>query len=1066
LFFITTYCSKIIITFATAKNNEISIMHKYHFDAVIFDLDGVITKTATVHSRAWKKMFDEYLRFRNEKYGEPFKEFSQDDYLAYVDGKPRYDGVKSFLESRNIKIPFGTPDDTPDMETVCGLGNKKNFAFNEVLKYEGVEVYESTVKLMNDLHNAGIHIGVASSSKNCEAVLNAAGLMHLVETRVDGVVSAQLGLKGKPEPDIFIKAAENLGVKSYRSVVVEDAVSGVAAGRNGNFGYVLGVAREGNKKDLLINGADEVVADLEETSIDKMEHWFVSGLEKDGWRLDYHDYDADKERSREALLTVGNGYFGTRGALEEAQAGGINYPGTYIAGVYNKLTTKVAGKEVVNEDFVNCPNWLAITFKVEDGMWINPANVEITDIERSIDFKTGLLSRKMTVKDEDGNVTEIESYRFASMDNMHTAALKYKITPVNYSGLVSVVSMLNGAIINQGVERYKSLNSKHLKPVEQGGDANISYVKVKTVQSDIEIAEAAKLNVQGVDNSNIAVSTEEGMAISVFEKYLEKGETLIVEKLVSIYTSNDDENPLMSALETAKRLTDFDRLFNRSEEAWGKIWQKADIKLTGDRLAQKLLRMHIYHLMVSASPHNKYLDAGITARGLHGEAYRGHIFWDELFVLPFYDIHFPETARALLMYRYRRLGEAKKYARQFGYKGAMFPWQSGSTGAEETQTLHLNPVSGKWGDDYSSLQRHVSLAVAYNVWEYFHITNDTGFLENYGLEMILEICRFWESKTVWDNTKQRYSIDKVMGPDEFHEKYPGADEGGLKDNAYTNIMVAWLFKKAGELTDKISAEAKEKIFDKIGFSTQELEKWNDIRKKLRLVISGEGIIAQYDGYFDLKELDWDYYRKKYGNVYRMDRLLKAEGKSADEYKVAKQADTLMVFYNLEKQEVDSLLNDMGYKLPADYLEKNLKYYLARTSHGSTLSRVVHAKLAEMVGDKKLGFELYRDALTSDYNDIQGGTTGEGIHVGVMGGTILIALFTYAGINIKGEMLSVNPQLPQGWEKMSFGLTFKKTSYNLTAENINVEIEADTNTDVLIFDRIISVEKNEKIIVSK
>ncbi len=1041
-------------------------MHKYHFDAVIFDLDGVITKTATVHSHAWKKMFDEYLRYRNAKYGEPYKEFSQDDYLAFVDGKPRYDGVKSFLESRNIDIPFGTPADTPGMETVCGLGNKKNFAFNEVLKNEGVEVYQSTVQLMEDLRNAGIRVGVASSSKNCEAVLKAAGLMHLVETRVDGVVSARLGLKGKPAPDIFIKAAANLGVKPYRAVVVEDAVSGVAAGRNGNFGYVLGVAREGNKRDLMINGADEAVTDLKETNLNKIEHWFVEGLINDGWRLVYRDYDPDKERSREALLTVGNGYFGTRGAMEETQQNTVNYPATYIAGVYNKLKTEIAGREVVNEDLVNCPDWLSFTFKVEDGMWVNPNNVEILDIERNLDFKTGLLSKTMTIKDGDGNITKVESFRFASMENMHAAALKYKITPLNYSGLVSVASTLNGAIINQGVERYKPLNSKHLKPLLQGGEANTTYLKVKTTQSEIEIAEASKLLVENINDNDIAVSLEEGMAISVFEKHMEKGETLTAEKLVSIFTSNDDENPLMSALETVKSFSGFDACFDASAKAWGKIWEKSDVVLTGDRLAQKLLRMHIYHLMVSASPHNRYIDAGITARGLHGEAYRGHVFWDELFVLPFYGIHFPETARSLLMYRYRRLNEAKKYAAQSGYKGAMFPWQSGSSGSEETQTLHLNPVSGEWGDDFSSLQRHVSLSVAYNVWEYFHITNDTEFLENYGMEMILEICKFWESKTKWDENRQRYSIDKVMGPDEFHEKYPGTGEGGLKDNAYTNIMVAWLFKKASELIDKISDKAKEKVFNKTGVSLHDLEKWNSIRKKLRLVISKEGIIAQYDGYFDLKELNWEYYRKKYGNVYRMDRLLKAEGKSADEYKVAKQADTLMVFYNLEKREVDGLIGDMGYKLPAGYLKKNLKYYLERTSHGSTLSRVVHAKLAEMVGDKKRGFELYRDALTSDYNDIQGGTTGEGIHVGVMGATILIALFTYAGTNLKNDILEVNPSLPENWDKISFGLTFKNVNYKLAVKEQEVEIVAARNAGAKIFEKDIALENNKKIVVSK
>ncbi|HFB62252.1 MAG TPA: beta-phosphoglucomutase family hydrolase, partial [Bacteroidetes bacterium] len=308
-------------------------MSTYAFDAVIFDLDGVITRTATVHSHAWKRMFDGYLRKHAEKTGEPFREFTQEDYLAYVDGKPRYDGVQSFLQSRGINIPFGTPEDAPDKETVCGLGNKKNEAFNEVLRNEGVETYPSTVALMKELRNKGLRVGVASSSKNCEAVLKAAGLEHLVETRVDGVVSAVLKLKGKPAPDIFLTAARNLGVKPHRAVVVEDAVSGVAAGKNGNFGLVLGIAREGNAQALKANGADLVVSDLEEISLEKINDWFLKGLDADNWKLEYFDYDPEKERSREALLTVGNGYFGTRGALEETDANAVNYPGTYIAGV-------------------------------------------------------------------------------------------------------------------------------------------------------------------------------------------------------------------------------------------------------------------------------------------------------------------------------------------------------------------------------------------------------------------------------------------------------------------------------------------------------------------------------------------------------------------------------------------------------------------------------------------------------------------------------------------------------------------------------------------------------------
>ena len=296
-------------------------MSKYNFDAVIFDLDGVITQTALVHSHAWKKMFDEYLHVREKVHGEPFREFTQkDDYLPYVDGKPRYEGVRSFLESRGINIPFGTPGDNTELETICGLGNRKNIAFNEVLDRDGVKIYESTVKLMHDLREGGVRIGVASSSKNCFAVLKAAGLLDMIETRVDGEVSAEMGLKGKPEPDIFLTACSNLGADPARSVVVEDAVSGVAAGRQGNFGLVLGIAREENENDLYENGADIVVSDLSEISIEDLNVWFDEEDGEEGWDINYNDYDPAKERAREALLTIGNGYFGTRGAMEETKA--------------------------------------------------------------------------------------------------------------------------------------------------------------------------------------------------------------------------------------------------------------------------------------------------------------------------------------------------------------------------------------------------------------------------------------------------------------------------------------------------------------------------------------------------------------------------------------------------------------------------------------------------------------------------------------------------------------------------------------------------------------------------
>lgn len=1040
-------------------------MSRHNF-AVIFDLDGVITHTASVHSAAWKRMFDEFLTVYAEKTGEPFREFSHThDYLPYVDGKPRYKGVASFLQSRNIDLPYGDPADSPRQETICGLGNRKDELFNEMIAGGGVRVFSSTVDLIRDLRDRGIRVGVASSSKNCQAILDAAGLSDLFETRVDGIVSAELGLKGKPEPDIFTTACDNLGVHYDQAVIVEDAVSGVQAGLNGNFGLVLGVARENNEMELKLNGADIVVRDLGEIDVDDLEEWFSKGLDEDQWSLSYFDYSREKEGTREALCTVGNGYFGTRGALEESDANDTNYPGTYIAGTYNRLESEVAGRIIVNEDFVNCPNWLPLTFRIGNDEWLDVNKIKIVSFTRRLDFRNGVLYRRMVVRDTAARETLIESDRLASMAQPHLAALRYSITPLNYAERIFIRSGLDGRIINAGVERYRQLSSKHLEPVTEGGRDNTSYVHLQTNQSRIQIAEVAKVLVSVNSkrvNPEISLDKKAGSVYSTFDLKAQQDCPVTVDKVVAIYTSNDKniKNSLEAAQAALQNSGSFEDVLQANAAAWADIWKKIDIQIEGDRLAQKLIRLHLYHLLVTVSPHNVNIDAGIPARGLHGEAYRGHIFWDELFVMPFYDMHFPHTARSVLLYRYRRLDQARAYAKEYGYEGAMFPWQSSSDGREETQVLHLNPMSGEWGADYSSLQRHVSLAIAYNIWHYFWITNDSEFLETYGAEMFLEICRFWASKAGYNENTGRYEIDRVMGPDEYHEKYPDSETGGLKDNAYTNIMAVWTFDRAFEILDTLNGSAKRKIAEKINLTKEELDQWKEISKRIHIPLSDDGVLEQYDGYSDLKELDWDNYKKKYGNINRMDRILKAEERSPDEYKIAKQADALMTFYNLDSDQVTGILSGAGYSTGDDLLLANFDYYLKRTSHGSTLSRLVHSYLASIIGDRELSWQFYLEALRSDYADIQSGTTKEGIHTGVMAGTVILALKAYAGLDVSGEQIRIDPCLPADWRKVSFNVGFRGDRYHFIVTPKSIRLQVDNTRkkmiDILVRDRQVTV----------
>jgi trehalose-phosphatase len=252
------------------EQKEALLVSPRDYDAVIFDLDGVVTRTASLHAEAWRRMFNEYLESRAARTGEPFRPFEiQTDYARYVDGKPRYEGVRSFLESRSIRLPWGTPEDPPGRETVCGLGNRKNELFHRLLETQGVETFESTIRLIRELRGAGVKTAIVSSSRNCADILKAAGIADLFDAKVDGSDSARKGLKGKPAPDIFVEAARMLGVERRRAAVVEDAIAGVQAGRSGNFKLVIGVDRLGQADDLLANGADNVVSDLAEVRVDR-----------------------------------------------------------------------------------------------------------------------------------------------------------------------------------------------------------------------------------------------------------------------------------------------------------------------------------------------------------------------------------------------------------------------------------------------------------------------------------------------------------------------------------------------------------------------------------------------------------------------------------------------------------------------------------------------------------------------------------------------------------------------------------------------------------------------------
>jgi alpha,alpha-trehalase len=622
------------------------------------------------------------------------------------------------------------------------------------------------------------------------------------------------------------------------------------------------------------------------------------------------------------------------------------------------------------------------------------------------------------------------------MANAHLAAIEATLTPENWSGRILVRSALDGRIVNAGVERYRQLNGRHLEPLRSGGvEEDGIDLLAQTNQSHIQVAEAARTQVF-CNGHEIRVRRrrleERGFIAQELEVDQAQGEPVVIEKIVALYTSRDHaiSECRVEAGKAVRRAGRFEDLLRSHILAWERLWSQCNITLKGQQRTQLLLRLHTFHLLQTVSMHTIDLDAGVPSRGLHGEAYRGHILWDELFIFPTLNLHLPELTRALLLYRYRRLPEARWAAQQVGYKGAMYPWQSGSNGREESQVIHLNPISGRWIPDNSHLQRHVNAAIAYNVWQYYQATADIEFLSLYGAEMILEIGRFWASLTSYNRDLNRYEIRGVMGPDEYHDAYPWADEPGLNNHAYTNIMAVWTLQCGLNVLNLLAPDRREELRAALDLPNDELQYWQDITRKMRIVFHGDGIISQFEGYEALDEFDWQRYRQKYGNIQRLDRILEGEGDTPNRYKVSKQADVLMLFYLFSADELRGIFQQLGYPFAYETIPKNVDYYLRRTSHGSTLSCVVHSWVLAR-SDRTGSWRLFTEALDSDVSDMQGGTTQEGIHLGAMAGTVDLVQRCYIGIEMRDEVLWLNPRLPEDLQGLS--LTIRYRSHWLTLD---------------------------------
>ncbi len=969
-------------------------------DAVLFDMDGVVTRTARLHAAAWAELFDDLLRRRAAEDGEPFRPFDpKGDYLAYVDGKPRRDGARSFLAARGIELPEGDPTDGPEADTIHGIGKRKDALFTHRLRAEGAEVFATTIDLIRALRERGVKTAVVTSSRNGREVLRAAGIEGLFDARLDGLDADQLGLRGKPHPDPFLECAERLGVLPPRAVVVEDAVSGVEAAVRGGFGLAIGVDRGGNRDALAAQGADLVVADLGELRVEDLDARLREKQEAIvAWRIEQEGFDPAREHDVESIFTVGNGYLGVRGSLDAPLPG--SQGDLFIAGVYDRKRPERPYSELefltVNQgdypysELVSLPFPFRLRLAV-DGEPLDLAGPHWRRHERVLDLRRGILEGRAVYETPGALRTVVRTRRLASLADLHLLAQEITVCLDNHSATVEIDASL--------ADPDLAANHPHLVPLEADPvDPTLDVQRFRTRASGFEICLAARTTQAG-----------SGKDASRWRVPGTIGETLTFRRYVAVYTSRDVADPRAEATVhvRALRWEDFDDAMAAHEARWAGIWERADVRIPGSHATEQALRFQVYHL---ASAADRDPRVSIGARALTGRAYEGHVFWDvEMFKLPFYVHTCPEVARSLLGYRHHTLDGARRRAGALGYRGACYAWESTVTGDDVTpRTIRLRTTGTEIPIFTGTQQIHVTAGVAHGVWRYWEATRDREFLRDVGTEILAETARFWASRGT--RGARHIHIRGVVGPDEYHHS--------VNDNAYTNWMARFNLERAVSAVEWLKQEfprAWGALAERCGILPEEIEAWAAVARDLYCPGPDErGLIEQFEGFFDLEAYGLpreERLRAPVNRLFDWDRI--------NRLRLIKQADTLM------------LLHVFPDAFPREVVAANYRYYEPITDHGSSLSPGIHAAIAARLGLREDAERYWRESLWLDLSNAMG-NSALGVHPACMGATWQALVFGVLGVRFTEAGPVPDPEagsrLPARWRAAALTLAWRGRLY--------------------------------------
>jgi len=731
------------------------------------------------------------------------------------------------------------------------------------------------------------------------------------------------------------------------------------------------------------------------------------------WQVIEDGFDPALANTYETLFTIGNGYLGTRGCLEERHPGAL--PGTYLRGVFDHHDSAVV-------DLVKAPDWVALTIAV-NGVELDVTCASVVRHRRVLDLREGILSRETVFEDSQGRRTRVETIRFASGADQHLCCLQARITPENHAASISVRSGVDGSGYNLDrrpfyaepppddphMKWHKWAKSKHLDEMARAEFAGGVYLETRTIDTRITIGYAAATTVLAPVESEVAqryqVIEQESRA------RVAAGETLTVAKLATIYTSRDVaaanvgracQNELRDHLKAG-----FTACRERNRAAWATKWADCDVTIDGDADANRAVRFSIYQLLIAANESDPRVNIGANA--LTGERYRGHAFWDtEVFMLPFFIYTRPETARALLLYRYHTLVGARQNARQTGFRGARYAWESADTGVDTTPKWTVDGVHRIWmGEE----EIHVTSAVAYGLIAYVTATGDHALMTDYGAEILFETSRFWADR-LEAAQDGHYVLSRVVGPDEFHEH--------VDNSAYTNYLVRWHLQQAARVYAELAISHPGELAalsGRIGLTREEVEDWLDKAEQIRLPsVADDGVIEQFDGYFELDTLPVEHDENDMPMYPPGHHHYNLAGT-----KLIKQADVVMLTYVLPDEFSDEA------KLA------NYEYYEPLTLHKSSLSPATHSIVGIEVGDPGRAVQYFRRSASVDLVDNQGNTE-EGIHIASAGGTWQMMVNGFGGFRVRNGQMTFKPWLPPGWKAIGFRLKWHGAALSVSASH--------------------------------